>query len=124
MEDMLYWVIEYLKVFLGYGFLMFIWPSIVFRKYLKGKGKTFRFGFCNVIQIVLISTIVLMLGIFHILNKWTFGILFWGILIWSLRDKFKLTEDAKKKIKYLITGTFGWKHFLVLCRDKAIKHIG
>ena len=123
MEDMLYWVIEYLKVFLGYGFLMFIWPSIVFRKYLMGKGKTFRFAFCNVMQIVLISTIVLMLGIFHILNKWTFGILFWGILIWSLRDKFKLTEDAKKKIKYLITGTFGWKHFLVLCRDKAIKNI-
>ncbi len=123
MEDFLYWIIEYLKVFLGYGFLMFVWPSIVFRKYLKGKGKTFRFGFCNVIQIILISTIVLMLGIFHILNKWTFGLIFWGILIWSIREKFKLSEDARKKIKYLITGTFGWKHFLLLCRDQIIKYI-
>ena len=30
MEDLLYWIIEYVKVLLGYGFIMYIWPSAVF----------------------------------------------------------------------------------------------
>ena len=76
MEELLYWIIEYIKVLLGYGFIMFIWPSVIFRKYLKGKSVTFRFGFCATVPIVIINTVVLMLGLLHILNKWTMWIFF------------------------------------------------
>ncbi len=121
MEELFYWIIEYIKVLLGYGFIMFVWPSAVFRKYLKGKSATFRFGFCATVPIVIINTVVLMLGLLHILNKWTMWICFYGLLIWSFRENFKITENAKKKFKYLITGTFGWKHLLLLIWEGIVR---
>ncbi|MBQ8041368.1 MAG: hypothetical protein IJ274_16130, partial [Lachnospiraceae bacterium] len=121
MEELFYWIIEYIKVLLGYGFIMFVWPSAVFRKYLKGKSATFRFGFCATVPIVIINTVVLMLGLLHILNKWTMWIFFYGLLIWSFREKFRITENAKKKFKYLITGTFGWKHLLLLIWEGIVR---
>ena len=36
--DQTYWIIEYVKLLLAYGFVMFVWPSVVFRPYLQGKG--------------------------------------------------------------------------------------
>ncbi|MBQ9142129.1 MAG: hypothetical protein IJX63_10110 [Lachnospiraceae bacterium] len=123
MEDLLYWIIEYVKVLLGYGFIMYIWPSAVFRKYLRGKSVTFRFGFCTTVQVVLVSTVVLMLGLVHILNRWTMWIFFYGLFIWSFREKFKVTENTKKKFKYLITGTFGWKHLLLLAWEGIIRFV-
>ncbi len=123
MEDLLYWIIEYVKVLFGYGFIMFIWPSAVFRKYLKGKSVTFRFGFCATVPIVLINTVVLMLGLLHILNRWTMWIFFYGLFIWSFREKFRITENTKKKFKYLVTGTFGWKHLLLLVREGIVRFI-
>jgi len=113
-NSLLYWIIEYIKVFLGYGFVMFIWPLVVFRKYLYEKNVTFKFCFCSTVQIVIINSVVLMLGVFHILNRWTMWIFFYGTLIWSLREHFILTEKRKKTIKYLVTGTMGWKHFFFL----------
>ncbi len=121
MNDLLYWIMEYIKVFLGYGFIMFIWPAIVFRKHLKGKGMVYRFGFSATVQIVIINTVVLMLGLFKVLNTVTMWIFFYGILIWSLRDKWIPTEENRKKFKYLVTGTFGWKHLLLQCRNKLVR---
>lgn len=118
MDELLYWLIEYAKVLFGYGFLMFVWPSAVFRKFLKGKSLTFRFSFCVTAQVVIINTMVLVLGLFHILNKWTMWIVFYGILIWSFRDKLKITKEMRNKFKYLITGTYGIKHFALRCWQK------
>lgn len=111
MEDLLYWIIEYSKVILGYGVLMFLWPTAVFRKFLNGKSLTFRFSFCLTVQIVIVNTVVLMLGLFHILNRFTIWGFFGGVFLWSFREKLKITKEIKRKFKYLITGTFGWKHF-------------
>lgn len=79
----LYWVCQYAAVFLGYYALMFLWPSYVFRRHLRQKGKLYRFSFCVTVQIVLINTVVLGLGLLHILNQWTVLLIFYGILLLS-----------------------------------------
>ncbi len=53
----MYPYIEFVKVITAYVTLLYIWPSVVFYKYLKGKGMTFRFLFCSTVQIVLINEI-------------------------------------------------------------------
>ena len=121
MEELFYWIIEYGKVFLGYGVVMFLWPMIIFRKFLSGKSATFRFCFCVTGQIVLINTVVLSLGLLHILNEWTMRILFYGSLLYSVRECFAMTKERKTKLKYLVNGTFGWKNFLLLTRRKLIR---
>lgn len=121
----LYWVFEYIKVFISYGFIMFIYPAIVFRKYLKGKSVTFGFAFCSTMQVLLLSTIVLFLGLFHILNRFTMWVVIWGIFIWSIKDFLELTPNKKNEIKKLVTGTYGRKTFFVkkfsLLKDKVNK---
>ena len=42
---MVYWAVEYGKVFIAYMALMYIWPMVVFRKYLAPKSRTYRFAF-------------------------------------------------------------------------------
>ncbi len=122
-NHLIYWVFEYIKVFLSYGLILFVWPSVVFRKYLSGKSMTFRFGFCSTVQIVIINSVVLLLGLVHLLNKWTMLLVFWGILIWSLREYLVLSEKKRKRFRYLITGTFGWKHLALLWKAKLTKLI-
>ena len=131
MEELLYWIIEYGKVFFGMFFLMFLWPLVVFRNFFKGKSVTFRFCLCTVGQVVLTSTVVLVLGLLHILNDWTLRILFYGTFLVSIREHYLLTEERKKKIRYLINGTFGWKNYLLLkyqkwhrCVEEFVKRVG
>ncbi len=112
-SSLTYWIFEYIKVFLVYGFVLFVWPSVVFRKYLKTKSITFRFCFCATVQIIIINSVVLLLGLFHLLNKFTMCLFFFGIFLWSLREFYVLNEDRKKRIKYVMTGTMGWKHLLL-----------
>ncbi len=121
MEDLLFWITEYGKVFLGYGCLMFVWPMIVFRKFLSGKSATFKFSFCVTGQVVLINTVVLLLGLLHILNGWTVRILFYGTLLYSLREYYLPTKERREKLHYLVNGTFGWKNFLLLERRKLVR---
>lgn len=73
-----YWIIEYGKVLFGYLFLMFLWPSVVFRGHLRTKSKTYCFSFCVTVTIVVINSIVLMLGLFHALDQRVVFILFYG----------------------------------------------
>ena len=112
MEDLFYWIIEYGKVFLGYGFIMFLWPMIMFRKFLSGKSVTFRFSFCVTAQVVLLNTVVLSLGLLNILNEWTMRIVFFGPLLYTLRDYYLPTAERRKKLRYLVNGTYGVKNFL------------
>ncbi len=79
-----YWVVEYGKVACGYLFLMFLWPSVVFHKHLRGKSKTWRFGFCVTVPIIIMNMTVLMLGLFHVLNQWLICVAFYGIFVLAL----------------------------------------
>lgn len=79
--DMWFWALEYGKVFLGYLFLMFLWPSIVFNGHLRKKSKTYRFSFCTTVMIVLINTLVLVLGLVHVLTPRVIRIIFWVVFL-------------------------------------------
>ena len=71
-----YWAMEYGKVLIAYIALMYIWPSVVFRKYLAAKSRTYRFAFCSTVQVMLVNTVVLLLGLIHLLNRWTMILVF------------------------------------------------
>ena len=107
-----YWLVEYGKVLFGYLFLMFVWPSVVFRRHLRGKSKLFRFGFCATAQVVIVNTVVLSLGLFHILNRWVVVILFYGLFLWNLLKEIHFGREEQKKIQGLLLGTYGIKSFL------------
>lgn len=82
-----YWILEYVKILAGYIFLMFIWPSVVFEEYLKGKSKRDYFSFCVTVQIVVINTVVLVLGLLGILNTGAVAIIFYGIFLSAVLRK-------------------------------------
>lgn len=108
----LYWALEYTKVLLAYAFIMFVWPCVIFRSYLRGKSRTFLFSFCVTTQIVIINTMVLVPGLFHLLNVWVIRVLFWGIFIWSISRSIPFGDSQKRAFKHLMTGTYGRKAFL------------
>ncbi len=62
----IYWLLEYIKVFSGYIFLMFVWPTVVFRNHLRRKSKIYHFSFCVTVQIIIVNSVVLLTGLFHI----------------------------------------------------------
>ncbi|MCI8292595.1 MAG: hypothetical protein HFH53_03550 [Hespellia sp.] len=110
----LYWAGQYAAVFFGYYALMFLWPSLVFRRHLRQKGKLYRFSFCVTVQIVLINTIILGLGFFHILNRWMVLLIFYGIPVLSyLRGISR--EHISERVEQLYrvaTGACGIRTFL------------
>lgn len=92
-------MLEYIKVFGGYIFLMFIWPTVVFWDYLKTKTKRFHFGFCATVQIINVNTIILMLGFFHILNERVTLWIFYGIFFGAI-----LRIGKAQNIDFLLSG--------------------
>lgn len=95
--NMGYWILEYGKVFCGYLFLMFLWPSVVFHSHLKGKSKTWRFGFCVTVPIVIMNTVVMVLGLFHVLSQWIVCLLFYGSFVLALVKNTAAYLDGKYK---------------------------
>ena len=72
--DKLYWVFGYIKVFFVYFFIMYLWPSVVFKRHLKKKqSKVYKFVFCSVVQLILINTMVLGLGLIGIMGPVSFN---------------------------------------------------
>ena len=108
----LYWVLEYSKVFLAYMFIMFVWPSVVFRDYLRGRSKTFWFGFCVTVQPVLVNTVVLSLGLIHLLYPFMVRFLFYGTFLFFGMKRIRISKKQIKKIRYLANGTYGMRTFL------------
>lgn len=99
----IYWNIEAIKVFAGYVFLMFIWPSVVFFDYLKKKSKIFWFSFCVTVQIVIVNTFILFMGLLHILNEQIVRYLFFGAFLFSVcRILINLKSSIWKKTKEII----------------------
>ncbi len=109
--DTLYWATEYVKVFLAYFAIMFVWPSVVFHNYLKDKSRTVRFAFCVTVPVVLINTVVLGLGLLHILHGWLVALLFYGSLLWGIGCRIKFSQAQKKAIVRLLKGTYGIRLF-------------
>ncbi len=88
-----YWVFEFLKVLCGYLLVGFLWPRFVFAKHLRGKSAVYQFSFCATVQTVLINTVVLGLGLFHILNVWTVRAVFYGVPLVMLYRRLNVTEE-------------------------------
>lgn len=96
-EDMVsyYWMTEYSKVLCGYLFLVFLWPSVVFHKYLRTKSRTYRFGFCVIVPVVIMNTVVLGLGLVHGLHQWLVEVLFYGVFVLAFLKNFVAYLDRK-----------------------------
>ncbi|MCR5727721.1 MAG: hypothetical protein K6G24_09675 [Lachnospiraceae bacterium] len=107
--ETLYWLLQYFWVLIAFGFIMFVWPMVVFKKHLNGKSKTYRFSFCSVVMIVIINTACILLGLLHILNQVVFCLVFYGFFLFFLLRKKTIPQNVKKKFKNLIGGTYGPK---------------
>ena len=120
---MSYWLLEFVRVFLGYIILMYFWPSVVFRKKLSGKSLTFRFAFCSTVSVLLINTLVLSLGLIHILKGWIVFLIFYGILLISIFKEKTFRKYFFSQGKKFFTGALGWKS-LIFQTAKNIKNVG
>ncbi len=124
--ETLYWICEYGKVFCGYMFFMFVWPSVVFSKHLRGKDKIYHFSFCVLVQVILANTVVLTLGLLHILNRWIVVGIFYGIFIINIVRKLMFLyhlgqfSEMLASAYRLLMGTCGIRLFLYQ-RVKKIK---
>ena len=118
-----YWIWEYTKVFLAYGVIMFVWPSLMFAKFLRGKKFTFRFGFCVTGSVLMINTGVLLMGLFHLLYGWLICLIFYGSLAFGLMRKLRKQTKGKGYLKKLMTGTYGSKQFVADVNHKWGKYL-
>lgn len=104
-----YWIIEFVRVLFGYVFMMYLWPSVIFRKKLSGKSLTFQFAFCSTVSILLVNTAVLGLGLVHILKGWLIACIFYGIFIISVLKNKELRTSFFSLFRTLFAGTLGGK---------------
>lgn len=119
---MSYWIVEFIKVLSGYIFLMYLWPSVIFRKKLSGKSLTFQFAFCSTVSILLSNTIILVLGLFHILNEGIVRWIYYGIFFLSIFKEKELRRYIFAHIKRTLSGTQGWK-LLIFRQAESLKII-
>lgn len=119
---MSYWIVELIKVLSGYIFLMYLWPSVIFRKKLSGKSLTFQFAFCSTVSILLSNTIILGLGLFHILNEGIVRWIYYGTFFLSIFKEKELRRYIFAHIKRTLSGTQGWK-LLIFRQAESLKII-
>ena len=119
---MSYWIVEFIKVLGGYIFLMYLWPSVIFRKKLSSKSLTFQFAFCSTVSILLSNTIILGLGLFHILNEGIVRWIYYGIFFLSIFKEKELRRYIFAHIKRTLSGTQGWK-LLIFRQAESLKII-
>lgn len=117
--DTWYWALEYVRVFFAYVMILFVWPSVVFRDYLRGRSRTVRFAFCVTVPVVLLNTVVLSLGVFHILYGWLIAVLFYGTLLLGLLRWHPVRREQIKKISRLFLGTYGIRLLLLRLRNRV-----
>ncbi len=121
----MYLYVEYVKVLAAYLALLYVWPSIVFYKYLRGKGLTFRFLFCSTVQVVLINGVILGLGLLHILNVWVVRGLFWGLpvitVLFSLRGCVRQTVWGEWRRNLQLGQNRGKMFLLHACKCVSVR---
>ena len=110
--DQAYWIIEYVKLLLAYGFVLFVWPSVVFRPHLKGKGATYRFAFCTTVMVLLVTTCVLMMGLIHILTPWMTILLFYGVFVVQLWRNYQWDMTWIRNLRNVSAGTMSLKQLI------------
>lgn len=115
-----YWWMECFKVLLAYIVMVFVYPTILFRNYLKGKSRTFWFGFCVTGSLMLITTVVIALGIVHLLNAWVVRILFYGSLIWSITRSVRMPMTLRYLVYKVRNRTYGGKLLALHLRDGVV----
>lgn len=97
------YVISLIMVIVGCIFRDFVIPLFVWKNHLKNKSYGYRFWFCLITQATIQINLVLFLGIFDILNSYTFigaNILIYLLIIWNYSDKLFFIH-RKKDIKSL-----------------------
>lgn len=109
----LYWGLEFTKVLGAYFVLMIVYPSFLCRRFLKGKSLTFRFGFCTTVSVLGINTVVLLLGLIHLLNPWVVRILFYGPLAYFIAKKILSGKADFPMLLHVLNGTFGIRQFFL-----------
>ena len=122
----LFWGLEYGKVLLAYLLIMYIWPEIVFRKFLKGKRISYQFAFCTTVMVLIINTLVLGLGLVHLLKPWVFNVIMYGIAFVFLARKIKWKTGVFRTLSRLIKRSYGLKLFITdafKAIGKGIKHV-
>jgi len=92
-------------------FIMFVWPSVVFKGYLSKRPKVFYFGFCVTVQPILVNTVVLCLGLVHLLYPFMVRAVFYGIFLYCVMKKILIDEGMLRTIHYLLNGSYGVKLF-------------
>lgn len=115
--DTIYWIIEYGRVLVGYLILMYVWPSLIFRRHLQTKSKTYRFAFCATVQILLTNTVVLVLGLLGILDEWVVRALFYGALLFLVGKKMIENRSWIIHLKRFMTGIYGSKLAFLKLKD-------
>lgn len=115
--DQGYWVFEYVKVMLAYLFVIYMWPGVVFRRHLAGKGRAYRFCFCVNVSILLINTVVLFLGLIKLLYQPIIWAIFWGVFIVQLIRNYDLGLSRFKDIKSVLKKTMSFKRMLLKWHD-------
>jgi len=107
--ELFYWILEYFKVNIAYMLLMFVWPSIIFYKFLKGRSFSFRFMFCCVSSVISYNLTVMILGLLHILSVPVFCFLFYGSVVVSLISRIPDKRGKVREFGRVLAGSYGVK---------------
>ena len=107
--ETLYWLLQYIWALISFIFVMYIWPSVVFKKHLSGKSRTYRFSFCTICMVALTNLACVVLGMPHILYDWLYRLIFYGVFLFFLLKDKRISRLTIKKFKNLISGTYGPK---------------
>ena len=107
--ELLYWILEYCKVNIAYMVLMFVWPSIIFYKFLKGRSFSFGFMFCCVSSVISYNLTVMTLGLLHILYVPVFRFLFYGSVVVSLISRIPDKRGKVREFGRVLAGSYGVK---------------
>ena len=108
-----YWILEYSKVMIAYLMVMYLWPTVVFRKHLRKKSKTYRFAFCSVVSVLLYYTVIIFLGLAHILHNAVVFLLFYGVFFVQLFREYRFSKEVKDHFRYVVTGTMKPKSYIL-----------
>ena len=76
------------------------------------------------VPVVLLNTVVLSLGVFHILYGWLIAVLFYGTLLLGLLRWHSVRREQIKKISRLFLGTYGIRLLLLRLRNRVKDGIG
>ncbi len=122
--DQAYWVFEYIKVLLVYAFMMYIWPAVVFRRHLSGRGRAYRFCFCVNVTILLFNAAVLLLGLVHLLNRWLVVIAYFGVFLVQLVRNYHLRAAWMRDFRSVSGKTMSVRRLLLKQTSSALRRIG